>query len=332
MLKCLFVDLTSIKSAIPKSKFDPAQIERLADSILASDGLISPLILSASGVDRYTIIAGDLAYYAALRAKEKDLRKAEMVNAFVIPAAHQPAAISQLALLSPDGSSIVDREPSDIPVPTAVTPTTAVIDELFDRLSAHLDATLDRQLTPISQQLTTVATTVDRHERILSSTEAIVPVTLPPEPAPTTPATGKKTPRSTKTPKQDKSPAVRQPKVSEVTPQSVPVAPAKKSTPAKSQQSATTPASKSAKSDPFAGIDPEQLARTLQLVNTSPPHDLALMMSRSGITKGEKLAIDLIAKRDTQPHQIFESWAEIVASKISKLTAKIAVDIVNKLK
>jgi hypothetical protein len=325
MLKCLFVDLTSIKSAIPKSKFDPAQIDTLADAILASDGLISPLILSEQGVDRYTIIEGDLAYYAALRAKEKDLRKAEMVNAFVIPAAHQQAALAQLALLAPTKSTVTEREPIDRSVAPAVTPTAIVIDELFDRLSAHLTATLDRQLTPISQQLTTVVTTVDRHERILSSAEPIAPVTPDPTPAPTPPSPSKTTTRSPKTTKESKSPPASSP-VAE------PVATTKKSTPAKPPTATTTKPKKPAKSDPFAQIDAERLARTLQLVNTSQAHDLALMMSRSGITSGEKLAIALIAKRDTQPQQIFGSWAEIVAAKVTKLTAKVAVEIVNKLK
>ena len=355
MLKCLFVDITSISSTKPKSKFKKAQIEKLADSILATDGLISPLILSQTGsengVGRYTIIEGDLAYYAALRAKEKDLRKAEMVNAFVIPGDCQQAAIVQLALLSKTKSTVVEREPpSAEPVQETATTSAAVnIDELFDRLSADIA----RQLAPISQQIATVATTVERPERMLGTASTAATVLLPPPPIepshapdPIVPPTEEKSTRSKKTSttttkqKTVSSKAKQQPEqlpevppqqlAPTITPNEMPatVITAKKSTTTKKTAAPKNPA----KPDPFAGIDPEKLARTLQLVNTSNLNELTLKMSKSGITNAPTLAINLIAERDTQPDRIFESWEAILSAKITKLTQKVAVEIVNKLK
>lgn len=340
MLKCLFVDLTSISSPKPKSKFNKAQVEKIADSILATDGLISPLILSQTGVDRYTIIEGHLAYYAALRAKEKDLSKAEMVNAFVIPAANQQVAIEQLSLLSQTKSTVVESAPQSAePFKETTTPTVTVnIDELFDRLSADIA----RQLAPFAQQLATVASVVDRHDLLLASASATKPVVSPTEPI--TPSTVAKVTSSKKTSittqkkanskakqQSDKLPEVPPPQLAPIIAPSdlpAPVTTAKKSTTTKKTAAPKNPA----KSDPFAGIEPEKLARTLQLVNTSSLSELTLVMSRSGITTAQTLAPNLIAKRDTQPDRIFESWQEIVATKVPKLTQKTAVEIINKLK
>jgi hypothetical protein len=351
MLKCLFVDLTSIKSAIPKSKFDKAQIEKLADSILATDGSIVPLILSRdgskNGVDRYTIIEGHLTYYAALKAKEKDLRKAEMVNAFVIPAEHQQAAIEQLALLAAAKSTVVESEPPVETVKEAATPTNPVnIDELLDRLSADIA----RQLLPLSQQIATVAATVDRHERMLevrSSTTAVAPPPVEPtvqkeEPAKTTVVASppvkptaekektKTTTTSRKTTKKQPAQVLEVSPAPTVTPSDLPAAVTipKQSTVTKKTAATENPP----KSDAFPGIEPAKLAKTLQLVNTSSVTELALMMSRSGITNAQTLATSLIAKRDNQPHQRFESWEAILLTKVAKLTQKLAIDIITKLK
>jgi hypothetical protein len=338
MLKCLFVDLTSISSTKPKSKFKPAQIEKLADAILATDGLISPLILSQTGsengVGRYTIIEGDLAYYAALRAKEKDLHKAEMVNAFVIPADCQSAAIAQLTLLAQTKSKVVEPEPPIVERVGETTPPTAAVedrDELFERLSAEIA----RQLVPFSQKIDTVATIVDRHERVLVALQSSTAVVTPPpvEPAPIVPPTIEPVTQpnkisTPKTPKAKTSKARQKPQQS----LEVPIAPVTTAEKATTTKQAAAP-KKTTQPDLFAGIEPEKLARTLQLINTASLNELVLKMSKSLITKApQTLATDLIAKRDTQPDRIFESWEAILSAKVSKLTQKVAVEIVNKLK
>ena len=78
------VDLKEIKSDAPRSKFSEEQIEVLANAILENGGLIRPLILKQSDIDSYSVIDGHLEYYASVRVREKDARKGEMVNAFVI--------------------------------------------------------------------------------------------------------------------------------------------------------------------------------------------------------------------------------------------------------
>jgi hypothetical protein len=112
MIKCFFVDVKSISSDLPRSTFDESDLDRLADLILSTDGLLRPLILKQVGIEQYTVIEGHREYYAALKAKEKDLKKAEMVNAFVINANSEKSAIDQLKLLVADRPSIGDENQS----------------------------------------------------------------------------------------------------------------------------------------------------------------------------------------------------------------------------
>lgn len=84
MINFSLVDVKSISSNIPRSNFAEADLDNLADIILESGGIIRPLVVKATGVEDYTVIDGHLEYYAAVRAREKNPRQGEMVNAFVI--------------------------------------------------------------------------------------------------------------------------------------------------------------------------------------------------------------------------------------------------------
>lgn len=93
------VDVKSITSNVARSNFNESELDKLADLILESDGLIRPLVLKQTGVDEYTVIDGHLEYYAAVRAKEKNPRKGEMVNAFEIVAKSESIIGKQLGIL-----------------------------------------------------------------------------------------------------------------------------------------------------------------------------------------------------------------------------------------
>jgi hypothetical protein len=74
--------------------------------ILDSGGIIRPLILKATALETYTVVNGHFEYYAAVRAREKDARKGEMVNAFVISPKSESTVAKQAealrAMESPD--------------------------------------------------------------------------------------------------------------------------------------------------------------------------------------------------------------------------------------
>lgn len=84
MFDFYLVDVKNITSDVARSSFDESDLERLADLVLESKGIIKPLILKPIDVDEYTVIEGHFEYYVAVRAKEKNPRQGEMVNAFVI--------------------------------------------------------------------------------------------------------------------------------------------------------------------------------------------------------------------------------------------------------
>jgi hypothetical protein len=56
-------------------------------------------------------------------------------------------------------------------------------------------------------------------------------------------------------------------------------------------------------------------------------------MSKSGIgSNAAKLATNIVAIRNTQPAQKFDTWEEIVSAKISELTIATAKKVIEKLK
>jgi hypothetical protein len=95
------VDVSGITSTVPRSAFDADQIESLAQSILESGGLLSPIVLKQTGPESFEVLAGNLEYHAAARAKELDPRKGEMVNAYVVPPQNQAAAVAQVTPATP---------------------------------------------------------------------------------------------------------------------------------------------------------------------------------------------------------------------------------------
>jgi len=109
------VDVSGITSTVPRSAFDADQVESLAQSILESGGLLSPIVLKQTGPESYEVLAGDLEYHAAARAKELDPRKGEMVNAYVVPPQHQAAAVAQVTPATPVAAEVVaDDEPTTL--------------------------------------------------------------------------------------------------------------------------------------------------------------------------------------------------------------------------
>jgi len=98
-MKFFLVDVKSIASAISYDQFDKVEVEKLADSILECEGLLKPLVLKPTGPETYIVLEGDREYYAAVRAREKNPRKGEMVNAFVISPEAEEKIVRQLHML-----------------------------------------------------------------------------------------------------------------------------------------------------------------------------------------------------------------------------------------
>ncbi|MGA1082502.1 MAG: SAP domain-containing protein [Candidatus Nanopelagicales bacterium] len=84
MIKYKLVDVSAIEPpSVPQSR-SSEEIEHRADLYLNSGVITAPLILKEFKPENFRVIHGFEEYYVALRAKQKDLDKAEMVNAFVL--------------------------------------------------------------------------------------------------------------------------------------------------------------------------------------------------------------------------------------------------------
>ena len=132
MIEFSLVDVKEISSNALRSQFEEDRINNLADSILESGGLLRPLILKQVSIDEFQVVKGHLEYYAAVRAREKDARAAEMVRAFVIPIKADDDVISKAE------SQIQKLSQTDFTKPTKEEPssdTSAWISSFETRLS-----------------------------------------------------------------------------------------------------------------------------------------------------------------------------------------------------
>ncbi|MEH2208037.1 MAG: chromosome partitioning protein ParB [Nostoc sp.] len=105
MMNFSLVDVKNIISNEPRSNFAEADLENLADIIIETGGIIRPLVVKVTGVESYTVVDGHFEYYAAVRAREKNPRQGEMVNAFVIAPKLEDLVIKQVTSLKGIDSS-----------------------------------------------------------------------------------------------------------------------------------------------------------------------------------------------------------------------------------
>uniref|UniRef100_UPI00286B1FA8 ParB N-terminal domain-containing protein n=1 Tax=Chamaesiphon sp. OTE_20_metabat_361 TaxID=2964689 RepID=UPI00286B1FA8 len=336
MIKCYFVDVKSISSTVSKSKFKKAEIDRLADAMLAADGLLRPLILQQTGVEKYTVIEGHREYYAAVRAKEKDIRKAEMVNAFVIDANSHKSAIDQLKLFTPQSAS------------ESLTPDTAP-DLLTDIIAASIDRLLPEITAAISTQLQPIVSQLANHQQILDTIASALATKPKDESGKQIQAEEKKLLSIVDLPEQEVKPVVdSQPKIERKkksesvetlgsdSPEPKPTK-ATKTTPrsSKKTKAADTSASipvaiepqaqttatilvpkttKSAETKPAAtgvstGSDKATLA--LDLINHLNQDELMVKIERSSVKITRDIVESIILKRASQPAQKFASWDDL---------------------
>lgn len=99
MSKFSIVEIDGVASNVTRSNFDEVDLDTLADSILESGGILKPLVLRKIGFEKYEVIDGHFEYYAAVKAREKNPHRGEIVNAFIIPAEKEDAILNQVAFL-----------------------------------------------------------------------------------------------------------------------------------------------------------------------------------------------------------------------------------------
>lgn len=83
-LSTSLVAVKKITDSSSHSQFDREQVERLAQLILALEGIVNPLVVRRTSLQSYEVVAGHFEYQAAARAREIDPRKGEMISAYII--------------------------------------------------------------------------------------------------------------------------------------------------------------------------------------------------------------------------------------------------------
>lgn len=153
MSKYYLVDVKSIQSKVSRSEFAVDELESLAQSILQAGGLLVPLILRQTGPESYEVLAGDRQYYAAVRAKEINLRAGEMVNAFVVPPKLQEAALEQVSALHPTPTQEGNTS-TDAGATRAVEQRLNNLESRFDRALQDMKQTHQQAIKELQQQIT----------------------------------------------------------------------------------------------------------------------------------------------------------------------------------
>ena len=137
------VAVKKITSAVPRSNFAEADLEKLARLILESGGLINPIIVRRNGMDAYEIVDGDFEYYAAARAKEKEPLKGETIGAFILEEENEELLLEQLEILRKT-AIIENQSVSVVPQPSSS----------FEQRLTNIETRLENRINELKAEYT----------------------------------------------------------------------------------------------------------------------------------------------------------------------------------
>ncbi|OQX28378.1 MAG: hypothetical protein BWK80_00365 [Desulfobacteraceae bacterium IS3] len=156
-MKFFLVDVKSITPSKPVEQFDKAEVEKLADLILECNGLLKPLVLKPTGPESYVVIQGDMEFHAAVRAREKDPRKGEMVNAFVIAPKAEETVLKQIQTLqgaaTPPPEYLINHDELSLKEASSLKKDTESVCRKEDSLSSQLLAQLQAQVKNVNLKI-----------------------------------------------------------------------------------------------------------------------------------------------------------------------------------
>jgi ParB family chromosome partitioning protein len=108
-LSTSLVAVRKITATVPRSNFSGDELERTAQLILAAEGIINPIVLRRTSLESYQVVHGNFEYYAAARAKEIDLRKGEMIGAFIVEDENEEVIKEQIEILRNPQSNVLEH-------------------------------------------------------------------------------------------------------------------------------------------------------------------------------------------------------------------------------
>lgn len=83
-LSTSLVAVKKIQSTVLRSVFSEQELELAAELILQSEGVINPIVVRRTSLKSFEVVDGNFEYYAAVRAREIDPRKGEMIGVYIM--------------------------------------------------------------------------------------------------------------------------------------------------------------------------------------------------------------------------------------------------------
>ena len=156
MIDFYLLDVKNITSNVPRSNFRETDLENLAEIIIKTGGIIRPIVVKLNGPEAYTVVDGHFEYYAAVRAREKNPREGEMVNAFVISPKAEDLTKRQAEIIRNSNSSQESTQITSIPS-----------NNLESRL-ANLELRLEKQINELKSEKLQEKQEIDRRFKDLA--------------------------------------------------------------------------------------------------------------------------------------------------------------------
>lgn len=103
-LSTSLVAVKKITSKVDRPQFLDTDLNQAAKLILEAEGVINPIILHRTSLESYEVVDGDFEYYAAVRAREIDPRKGEMIAAFIVEPENEEVIKEQIKIIRKQGS------------------------------------------------------------------------------------------------------------------------------------------------------------------------------------------------------------------------------------
>jgi hypothetical protein len=156
-MKKLSPSLVAVKklvSQVPRSNFADRDLEKVAQLILESGGLINPIILRRQGMDAYEIVDGDFEYYAAVKAREINPLKGETIGAFILEPENEELLLEQVKMLRKSAITLVESPETGQPADSIKTQISLVeVPDSRENETPQPSSSLEQQLTNIEARL-----------------------------------------------------------------------------------------------------------------------------------------------------------------------------------
>ena len=170
-LSTALVAVKKITSTTLGTNFDEEPLKKLAEQILKAEGLISPLILRRNDLQSYEVIDGHFEYYAAVKAREIDPRKGEMISAYIIESENpviSSAILEQVELLKKSRSiALPSPEKSSKTIISQQIPETNQTSKDIKSLVDKIDA-IKNSLSNQSEQIKNIEKLVSSSSNLIS--------------------------------------------------------------------------------------------------------------------------------------------------------------------